>query len=299
MFKTLAIVMLSTLAFSGGASGCQRNSSAVQMPSAPKSPTDMKVLAEGLHSNVTRPLVAVIRDSGTYFALAQLAGNLPKLDEEFFKSKLIVAAFLGERNTGGYSVEIRREVVGQFGMSKEERLLLRIVEQAPGKGAMVPQVITSPFKLVSIELAASDSVMLAPDHVWQQSSRHFVITKGTFTMAGGIAGRVEEFALDGNLYIAREGSFVNVMFLAFSAKSEKRRHLTDFATAVVNGDGRFQIRRMSAGSLIDAPNSGLRVAGTLAGDKVSLTLTSLPTMISDGYSGVGIIEAVMQSPSKP
>src|SRR5256885_9485503 len=70
-------------------------------------PGDIKVLAEGFHSKITKPFVAVVRDAETYAALTRLDENLPKLDADFFKESVAVAAFLGERNTGGYSVEIR------------------------------------------------------------------------------------------------------------------------------------------------------------------------------------------------
>src|SRR2546423_2255890 len=75
---------------------------------------DLKVVAEGSVSPIKTTFVAVVRDAETYAALRALAGNLPALNEEFFRSNLIVAAFLGERNTGGYSIAISREPNGQI-----------------------------------------------------------------------------------------------------------------------------------------------------------------------------------------
>src|SRR5712692_2369133 len=104
-------------------------------------PSEPKVLAEGFHSSITRPFVGVVRDFETYEALVTLDGNLPRLDEEFFKTNIVVAAFLGERNTGGYSVEITRG---------EGRIY--VVERVPAKGVMVAQMITSPYKIVSLSV---------------------------------------------------------------------------------------------------------------------------------------------------
>src|SRR6266478_5354199 len=120
MLKTIVILMLSTFALSTGASGCHAKQNAALPPQTPNSETTtkgLKVLAEGFHSSVTNPFIAVVRDAETYSELTRLDNNLPKLDEEFFKSNIVVAAFLGERNTGGYSVEITREANGDTRIS--------------------------------------------------------------------------------------------------------------------------------------------------------------------------------------
>ena len=69
-------------------------------------PDDLKVLAEGSHSKINDPFVAVVRDTDTYAALSRLDENLPRLDADFFTEHVVIAAFLGQRNTGGYGVEI-------------------------------------------------------------------------------------------------------------------------------------------------------------------------------------------------
>src|SRR2546422_1463976 len=69
---------------------------------------DIKVLAEGSHSEVTSPFLAVVRDEQLYARLRKLATGLPELQEDFFKGQAVIAAFMGERNTGGYRVAIRR-----------------------------------------------------------------------------------------------------------------------------------------------------------------------------------------------
>jgi hypothetical protein len=112
-------------------------------------PGGIKVLAEGFHSKITKPFVAVVRDTETYAALRKLDGNLPKLDADFFEENVVVAAFLGERHTGGYSVEITPNAIE-----------INVLEKKPGKGVMVPQMITSPFKIVSLHGATNAAVRL-------------------------------------------------------------------------------------------------------------------------------------------
>src|SRR5262245_46108885 len=74
---------------------------------------DLKILAQGFHSAITDPFIAVIRDEATYAELKKLDANLPKLSVDL-KTNIVIAAFLGERNTGGYSVEISRAAGGEI-----------------------------------------------------------------------------------------------------------------------------------------------------------------------------------------
>src|SRR5437588_713376 len=292
MLKTIVILMLSTFALSTGASGCHAKQNAAlptQTPTTEKSTNAMKVLAEGFHSSINHPFIAVVRDAETYAALLKLDANLPKLDSDFFRSNVVVAAFLGERNTGGYSVEIWLEgaasLMGQ--VKGQAKGFIRIAEKAPGKGVMVPQMITSPFKVVSLEVNATDNIMLAPDYTWQQTMRRYRVTSGTFTMSGGLAGTTEQSGLAGDLRIMRERNLASFFFLVLVSDPKKQRGLYDFITVSVNPDGHLTINKMSAGSLVNSPNAGLKVTGTFTagGSKISLNLNSLPTMIADGYSG--------------
>src|SRR5258708_22576876 len=121
-------------------------------------PSEPKVLAEGFHSSITRAFVGVVRDVETYEALVKLDGNLPKLDEEFFKTNIVVAAFLGERNTGGYGVEINRFEDGR----------IYVVERVPTKGVMVTQMITSPYTIVYLSVVGASPLRLSIGDAWWQ-----------------------------------------------------------------------------------------------------------------------------------
>lgn len=282
-FVALFAITTMTLGFVGHASGCRtkRNSATAKTETQMKDgPSELRVLAAGFHSSITHPFVAVIRDADTYSELTKLDGNLPKLDEEFFKSNVIVAAFLGERNTGGYSVEITRE-----GNS------VRIAEQKPGKGMMVPQMITSPFEIAALENNPASAVTFAADEIW--AVKGYRVKSGNFTMSGGFAGFSERFGLSGVLGIKRENNLATIAFGLVGSDPSKKYSLNDVATGVVQGDGHFTISKMSAGSFVKPPNSGLKAMGefTAGASKISLTFISLPSMIADGYIGQGNLEA--------
>lgn len=256
-------------------------------------PDEIKVLAEGFHSKITKPFVAVVRDEETYAALVKLDENLPKLDADFFKESVAVAAFLGERNTGGYSVDIRSNAIE-----------ILVVEKTPGKGVMVPQMITSPFKIVALKGATNAAVRLNlfADDAWRPAITSYQVTTGKFKMTGGFAGTSEEFGLQGPIGVMRASNLATFSFRVIGSETKKRRLLVDCATGVMDSDGNVKISRMSADSLVNPPNSGL--AGTVTfsekGGKFALIMISRPSMVADGYSGGGTIEAeLQQAETKP
>jgi hypothetical protein len=94
----------------------------------------------------------------------------------------------------------------------------------------------------------------------------------------------------------RAGNLATFSFRVIGSETKKRRLLVECATGVTDGDGNVKINRMSADSLVNSPNSGL--AGTVTfseeGRKFALIMISRPSMVADGYSGQGTIEAELQ-----
>jgi hypothetical protein len=245
-------------------------------------PGDLKVLAEGFHSKITKPFVGVVRDAETYAALTTLDENLPKLDADFFKESVAVAAFLGERNTGGYSVEIQANMIE-----------ISVLEKKPGKGLMVPQMITSPFQIVALKGSTNAAVRLTPDEPWRQSIQNYRVTSGRFKMSGGFAGTSEEFGLQGSIGVMRAGNLATLWFRIVGSETKKRRLLVECSTGLIGKDGNVKISRMSADSFVDQPNSGLSGTATFSeeGRRFALIMIARPTLVADGYSGQGTFEA--------
>lgn len=242
---------------------------------------DLKVLAEGSVSPITEPFVAVVRDSVTYAALRAHAANLPALSEDFFQSNTIIAAFLGERNTTGYSIAISREPNGQ----------IRIAEKSPPKNAMAGQMITSPFKLVSMSTTGTSSVFLSLDERFKQRVQLYRVRTATFETLGGIAGRRETLPLGGKIQIDRISDLVTVGFAVVASGTSRERVLRDWGTGLLQSN-ELTISKLSHGSLLDPPSGDLRVSGRFAADlTLTLQLDSGPVTVPDGYSGKGTIEA--------
>lgn len=267
-----------------------------------QTPVNLKVLAEGFHSAVSEPFIAVVRDAETYTELTKLDRSLPQLDAEFFKSHAVIVAYLGTRNTGGYSIDIRPEAAANKETSSVVRGCIHIVENRPGRGVMVPEMITSPFKAVSLEASDLENITIGPDEAWQKTIRRYWITAGSFSSSGGLAGTSEDFPLGGGLQIMRLGKLASLFFSLVSSDSAKEaRELTGVKTVLINDEGNLQISRISAGTLVKKPNSGLKITGTFAAgeSKLSLNLVSLPSMIADGYQGSGHLEAKLANSPTP
>lgn len=89
----------------------------------------------------------VARDAAAWQAVwADMMGNVvpvpeaPKVD---FARHQVVAAFMGQRNTGGYSIKITRVEAG-------ERIVVHVKESSPPPDAMVTMALTAPYHTVVI-----------------------------------------------------------------------------------------------------------------------------------------------------
>jgi len=118
-------------------------------------------------------------------------------------------------------------------------------------------------------------------------------------MSGGFAGISEQFKVTGVVGIIREGNLATLQFRIVSSDSSKQHSLTECATGVLASEGKIRIRRMSADSLVNSPNSGFEATGTLkkSGEKLTLNFMPRPSLIADGYGGGGVIEAERAGPA--
>ncbi|MEJ7700204.1 MAG: hypothetical protein WKF71_11235 [Pyrinomonadaceae bacterium] len=69
---------------------------------------DLKILAEGSYGTVETPFIFVARSAETYAQLQKFVENLPPAPEIDFTRTAVVAAFAGTKNTGGYSVAVKK-----------------------------------------------------------------------------------------------------------------------------------------------------------------------------------------------
>jgi hypothetical protein len=249
---------------------------------------EMKVLAEGGQSGVSDAFAAVARDAETYAQLRELAGQLPEMSADSFRTNVVVAAFLGRRNTGGFGAQITRADNGA----------LRLSETAPPKDAIVTQALTTPFKVVSVPVTNDQPLTLEMEGEWKSMTRPFRVSTGNFTVTGGIMGSAEDFRLEGEIGLMRQGKLATLFFDLKAAGEKKTRDLKDVATGIVQPDGGIKIARMTGGSLVSPPPTSLRADGkfTDGENNLALSFESLPSNVADGYQGRGKLEATAAAP---
>jgi hypothetical protein len=115
-------------------------------------------LDNGFRSGVREPKFVVIKTVNDLKELwsSHVSGSIPSkaLPSVDFQKEMVVAVFLGEKATGGYSVEITK-----IEETRQKRVLtVSIRESKPAPDAMVTQALTQPFhivKLKKLELATT------------------------------------------------------------------------------------------------------------------------------------------------
>jgi hypothetical protein len=108
----------------------------------------MTTIAKGAVSDVTEPREVVVRTevewTDVWRSHAGPGRETPAVD---FGASMVIGVFLGARTTGGYAVEITSVEPDGAGV------VVKYTESTPERGAMLAQVITAPFHLVSVATA--------------------------------------------------------------------------------------------------------------------------------------------------
>jgi hypothetical protein len=258
-----------------------------EQPEAGGEKNDLKPLAQGQHSFVSNPFIFVARDAQTYEELRRLI-KLPDVEQDFFTSNLVVAAFLGERRTGGYSVRITRGSGGSISVD----------ETSPGRGSITTQVLTYPFSVVAVPVENQQALAVEAGAAWRAATRPYKVTDGEFTMSGGITGRREKFGVTGSVGVMHEGSLATLFFNLQSKGGAKQRVLRDVASGLAKADGSVTVARMSPRAFVDQPADALRSTGMFADNenRLSLTFESIPGNVADGFNGNGSLNAAASAP---
>jgi len=152
MVRKLSVVLIAGLVLAIFAPGCSPPVSLAQTA------VSLTTIQKGSYSGVREPLQIVIRDQQEWVALwarhTSIRDKSPPAQEIDFSAEMVVALFLGQKSTGGYSVEITR--AGLDGSN----LRFYYRERSPTPGAMVTQALTQPYHLVRLSRSESTPVFV-------------------------------------------------------------------------------------------------------------------------------------------
>lgn len=108
----------------------------------------LTTIQKGFYSGVREPLQVVIRDQQQWVALwarhSSIRDKPPPPPSVDFAAEMVVGLFLGQKSTGGYSVEITRAEMD----GSDLRFYYR--ERSPTPGTIVTQALTQPYHLVKL-----------------------------------------------------------------------------------------------------------------------------------------------------
>ena len=116
-----------------------------------------EVLLQGSNSRAEEESIQVVRDARAFAnlwrTLASFSAPVPDVD---FDTRAILAAFMGKKRTGGYSI----------GVSKVEALLdgtvrVTLRSRSPGPDDIVTQAFTSPFAVVVLDAPKDAPIIIA------------------------------------------------------------------------------------------------------------------------------------------
>jgi hypothetical protein len=106
---------------------------------------------KGLYAGIRTPTEKVMRTPTEWAALwrqAHANRTPPAAPSVDFAKEMVIAVFMGQRSTGGYSIAIENVAFGE----KEIRVTVR--EQTPPPDAIVTQALTQPFHMVVVRKSA-------------------------------------------------------------------------------------------------------------------------------------------------
>ena len=107
-------------------------------------PSPVQVISREMMSMVDEPKQAVARSASEWATMwRQHAGEKPMPSVDF-KSRMVVAIFLGSRGSAGYSAEVTRT------RPVNGTLIVQWQERRPQRGEVSAQVMTSPAVIVTI-----------------------------------------------------------------------------------------------------------------------------------------------------
>ncbi len=227
-----------------------------KIPPTENNPKDAgKLLASGTDSKVDKPFIFVARSAETYAEMQNLVGKLPTVGEIDFTKQAVVAAFAGEKFTAGFSVGFT-QTEGKNSVGINE----------PAANAMTAQMITTPYKVIVIQIDEDKPLQLETSKNWYSATSFYTVTSGTFEFSGGFIAKTTNFPIEGKIGVMKYENYITLNFNLNGKDAENQRKMSEMSSGTVSNG----LNRLDVGSLSDNPKPPVTVKGTFSDDKLSL-----------------------------
>ncbi|GIU81860.1 MAG: protease complex subunit PrcB family protein [Acidobacteria bacterium] len=242
--------------------------------------SQFRVVLEGDYSGIEEPFIFVARDIETYNLLKELGIDLPSASKFNFPYVGIVAIFAGTRPTPGYKIQVSQ---------KNGAVAISVVSPPPN--AILPQVLTSPYKIVAIPVDEEKPLPVEVPSSWKMET--YRISRGNIGYSGGFAPREKNFDVDGKINVFRLRGFEGLVTLSFSltAKSDVEIKMFETASGKIEG-GKVKLNWVDPGNFSEFPRPSMKASGVLLQNRITLKFEPNPTNVADGFEAYGEIEAV-------
>lgn len=122
-------------------------------PAAPRGPVQFATVERGSYSGFTSPTAVLITGQAQWDAVWKDAHAMqvpvPATPDFDFSAQSLVVVAMGERHTGGHSIEVTDVAV------EGDRLIVTVRVRQPGPGDMVTMALTQPYHIVRLPFAAA------------------------------------------------------------------------------------------------------------------------------------------------
>lgn len=251
-------------------------------------PNEFKVLFETDQSAVEEPFIFVARTEKQYAQLKTLTPDLPAFETIDWTQTAIVAVFAGQKPTPGFQINFEKTTSKNI---DKTFVSLKISLDSPPKDVMLAQVLTAPAKIVSIPVDEAGGISIVPDVNWRLKMQTFSVSESQFESSGGMVGAIRRSSVSGSIDVLQTGNFITAFF-NIGTGGNAPRGIYDTATGTIENNS-IVLPRVDAGNLIENPHPPLKATGKISEKSLSLSFDSLPTYVSDGFSGRGNLTGLL------
>ena len=248
--------------------------------------TEAPSLIDNSNAEVPTPFIYVVRTKSDWENIKPLVGELYLKKEIDFSKQAIVAAFAGMKNTGGYSVSVKKAKDG----------VINIGIKSPESGDMTTQAITYPHKVALVDVQEEDSLNIIASEEFMSEMTTYKVTSGNFEFEGGFIGRETKFDATGEVRVMKFNDLVTFSFNLKGVDNESGRILNELASGSLK-ENSATINRLEAGNFIDRPHPPLDVSVSFTENKLTMKFEpgKRNYIVNDGFVGRGSLEAVLQN----
>ncbi|MCS6874007.1 MAG: protease complex subunit PrcB family protein [Pyrinomonadaceae bacterium] len=236
-------------------------------------PMNFRILHESNHCGIENPFFFVARDEKTLTLLPL------KVDETVdFSKEAVVAVFAGTKPTPGYKIEIK---------AFDNTVSTKII--SPPKDAILAQVLTSPCKIIAVEIQEEKPLLLRASPEWKMNE--YSMLKGKIRYSGGFAPREKSYEVEGKIFSITTNGLITIN-LEIRAKNKPEIKISETVSGKIENDEVY-LNRIDPSNFSELPRPMMKAHGKLSNKRVYLKFEPNPTVIiADGFEAEGFIEAL-------